>query len=308
MRRATRLALLTLGPGLVCLAPSPARAQDWDAVEIRVEAVAGNVSMITGGGGNIGVLVAGGGVLVVDDQYAPLGDRILAALRELAPGPVRYVVNTHFHQDHTGGNEVMARAGALLVAHENVRHRLATAQVVERWGSEPLAFEAAPDSGLPVLTFEDALTFHVDGEVVRVVHVPHAHTDGDALVFFEDANVVHMGDVFWSGTYPFIDVSSGGTVDGFIAAQGRALALMDADTRVIPGHGPVAGRAQLRKKRDALRAIRDRIARSKAAGRSVEEVVAERPTRDFDARLGGGFISPESLVHAIYESLPPSRR
>ena len=198
--------------------------------------------MLTGSGGNLGLSVGKSGTYLIDDQYAPLSDKILAAIKAITPDPVRFVVNTHWHGDHTGGNENLGKAGALLVAHENVRRRMSTRAVHRglRTGRSP----PSPEDALPVVTFTDAITFHWNGDEIRVYHVPPAHTDGDSIVHFVKADVVHMGDLFFNGGYPFIDTSSGGRVDGVIEAADRVLAGIGEKTRIIPGHGPLgdAGR------------------------------------------------------------------
>jgi len=282
----------------------PAAAQqepDWAAVQVKAEKVADGIYMLTGRGGNLGLSVGTDGAFLIDDQYAPLSDKILAAVKAITPDPVRFVVNTHWHGDHTGGNENMGKAGALLVAHENVRKRMSTEQFSAIWQSTT---PASPEGALPVVTFAEGVTFHWNGEEIRVYHVPPAHTDGDAVVHFVKADVVHMGDCFFNGTYPFIDTSSGGRVDGVIGAADRVLAGISDKTRIIPGHGPLATRADLQAYRDVVKTIRDRIAKLKAAGKSVDDVLAAKPTAEYDEKWGQGFINAERLTRLVYESLP----
>ena len=226
-------ALLAL---LVLAAPGLASSQNFDAVEIETQQVSSSVYMLLGQGGNIGVFVGEDGVFVIDDQFAPLTDKILAAIGAITSEPVRFVFNTHWHGDHTGGNENLGRTGALIVAHENVRERLSMDQVLERVGREPAPTPAAPAGALPVVTFTEDVTFHLNGDQLHAFHVSNADTDGDAIVHFRRANVVHMGDTFFRDRFPFIDTATGGSIDGMIAAVGAALAVMDARTRVIPGH------------------------------------------------------------------------
>lgn len=282
---------------LVLLA-APAMAQDFSKVEVKATALRGGTHLITGAGGNIVASVGEDGAWIIDDQFAPLADRILAALRVIGDKPLRFVINTHWHGDHTGGNEAMGKVGAVVMAHHNVRTRMGTAGVFR--GE---AREAAPKGALPVVTFDDGLSLHLNGDHVRVRHVPRAHTDGDALVKFETANVLHMGDVYFNGQYPFIDLESGGGIDGYIAAVRTGVSMSDDATIVIPGHGPASNRAELAAYGDLLQRYRDAIATMKRDGRTLEQVIAARPTAATDEALGKGFIKPDRLVTAIYESL-----
>jgi glyoxylase-like metal-dependent hydrolase (beta-lactamase superfamily II) len=284
---------------VVALAASPALAQqDFSKVEVKAEKVAEGLYMLTGSGGNIGLSVGKSGTYVIDDQYAPLTEKILAAIRAITPDPVRFVVNTHWHGDHTGGNENMGKAGALLVAHENVRRRMSVEQLGAVRKTPP-----SPEAALPVVTFTDAVTFHWNGDEIRVYHVPPAHTDGDSIIHFVKGDVVHMGDIFFNGGYPFIDTSSGGRVDGVIEAADRVLAGIGDGTRIIPGHGPLARKADLQAYRDVVKTLRDRIAKLKAEGKSRDEVIAAKPTADHDAKWGGGFMKGDAFTGLAYDSL-----
>lgn len=285
---------------LLCLAPVAAAQQDFSDVEVRAEAIRAGLYLVTGRGGNIVASAGDDGVFLVDDQYAPLTGRIQAALDEITREPVRFVINTHWHGDHVGGNEHFAEAGAVIVAHENVRRRMSSDQFMAVMNR---TVPASPSKALPVVTFAQGVTLHLNGDDVRVLHVARAHTDGDALVYFAGANVLHMGDVYFNGLYPFIDLGSGGGIHGIIAAVERGLELANEQTVVVPGHGPISNRAELAQYGEMLAAFRDRVAALKAEGKSLEEVVAAKPTADFDERLGGGFIAPERLVGFIYESL-----
>jgi glyoxylase-like metal-dependent hydrolase (beta-lactamase superfamily II) len=287
---------------LVWLAAAPALAQqDFSKVEVKSERVAEGLYMLTGSGGNMGLSVGTSGTYLIDDQYAPLSEKILAAIRAITPDPVRFVVNTHWHGDHTGGNENMGKAGALIVAHENVRVRMSREHFMAAFGRK---IPPSPEAALPVVTFTDAVTFHWNGDEIRVHHVPPAHTDGDSIVHFVKADVVHMGDVFFNGGYPFIDTSSGGRVDGVIAAADRVLAAVGEKTRIIPGHGPLATKADLQAYRDVVKTLRDRIATLKAEGKSRDEVIAAKPTADHDAKWGGGFMKGDTFTGLVYDSLP----
>lgn len=276
----------------VVLAQVPAR--------VETVAVAGPVHMLRGNGGNIGVLVGVDGAILVDDQYAPATPAILAAVKQLTDQPVRFVINSHWHQDHTGGNENLGELGAVIVAHENVRRRMSAGQFMEAFQRE---VPPAPPGALPVITFGAEVTFHWNGEEVHVTHAPRAHTDGDSIVVFRNANVVHMGDIFFHGLYPFIDLGSGGSIDGVIAAVAGVLPLLNDASKVIPGHGPLATRTELRAYHDMLVDLRGAIAKLHAEGKSIDEIVAAKPTAAYDERLGGGFIKPDALVRTIHASL-----
>jgi len=259
---------------------SPLHAQNFDTVQVRAVPVAGAVHMLQGAGGNIGLVVGDDAVFVVDDQYAPLTPKVLAAIKSVTPQPVRFVLNTHWHFDHTGGNENMGKAGALIFAHENVRRRMSKDQFIEALNrTEP----AAPRGALPVVTFTDTVSFHLNGDSIVVFHVAPAHTDGDAVILFTRANVVHTGDLFVSAGFPFVDRSSGGSIHGIIAAAERILAATNAGTRIIPGHGPLADRARLQAYHDMLVVMRDRMRKEIAARHTIEQVLASAITAEYDA-------------------------
>jgi len=281
----------------LALAPPQAAAQrDFSPIEIRTEQVADGLYVLFGAGGNIGLSVGEDGAFLVDDQFAPLTEKILAAVAEVTDQPVRWVLNTHWHGDHTGGNENLGREGALIVAHENVYRRLNPAEFADLVGRSQ---QVAPE-GLPVVTFDDRVTFHWNGEDIRVNHMPNAHTDGDALVFFSGADAVHMGDTFFNGRYPFIDVDSGGNVDGVIAIADYVLGHTTGETTIIPGHGEISGRSSLQAYRDMLSTVRERVSGMVADGMTEDEVVAAAPTSDLDATWGE---NPEGFVRGVYVSL-----
>ena len=286
--------------GLVLLPLSLHAQQNFDTIQVRATPVAGSVYMLTGAGGNMGLSAGENGAFLIDDQYAPLTDKIRAAVGEITPAPIRFVLNTHWHGDHTGGNENLGNAGTLIVAHDNVRRRMGTDQFREAVNR---TVPASPAAALPVVTFDQTVNFFLNGDSLHAFHVPRAHTDGDAIIHFRAANVVHMGDTFFNGRFPFIDLSSGGSINGVIDAAERVLALADDRTRIIPGHGSLATRAELQAYHDMLVTVRDRIRAAKAEGKTLDEVQAMQPTAEFDAEWGGGFIPPERFVEAVYQSL-----
>ena len=302
MRAATFAAGVAVLGLVVGLAGGSVSAQDFTGVEITVKELRGSVRMLTGAGGNLGVSAGEDGVFLIDDQFAPLTDKITAAIKTFSDEPVRFVLNTHWHGDHTGGNENLGKAGAVIVAHENVRKRMSAEQFIEGLGRK---VPAAPKDALPVVTFAESVTFHLNGETIAVTHVDPAHTDGDSTVHFKDANVIHTGDLFFNGLYPFIDVSSGGGIDGVIAAADTVIALCDDETQIIPGHGPLATKADYVTYRDVLTKIRDNVKKLIDAGKTQDEVIAAKPTAEFDEKWGQGFMRPDVFVSIVYDSLKP---
>jgi cyclase len=278
------------------LALPAAAQQDFSKVQIRSTKVADTVWMLEGSGGNLGLSAGEDAVFLVDDQYAPLTEKIRTAIGAITDKPVKFVLNTHWHGDHTGGNENLGSAGALIVAHDNVRKRMNSEQFIEfmRMTTKP-----GPKGSLPVVTFSNDATFHLNGDEIRAIHVARAHTDGDVIVHFAKSDVIHMGDVYFNYMYPFIDTSSGGTVDGVIAAVDRALALATGKTRIIPGHGPLATKAELQAYRDMLATVSGRIKQMIRDGRKLEDITASKITADFDDKWGKGFIPPHKFVEMI---------
>ncbi|MGE0554378.1 MAG: MBL fold metallo-hydrolase [Gemmatimonadales bacterium] len=274
--------------------------QALDTIQIRPVKLTDELYVLVGAGGNIGLSIGDDGPFIVDDQFAPLTAKIQAAIAALSPKPVRWVLNSHWHGDHTGGNENFGTAGALIVAHDNVRRRMNPAEFKELIGRS----QQAPEVALPVVTFNDEVTFHWNGETIHVFHVPNSHTDGDAIIHFVGANVIHMGDTFFNGRYPFIDTQSGGSVQGMIASSDQILAMSTATTRLIPGHGEVASPAELRAYRDMLVSARDAIAPLVARGMTEDGVVAAKPTATLDATWGQ---SSERFVRSVYQSLTARR-
>jgi len=295
----------TLTGMLMVLLAVPCAAQvNYDTVQVRVVPVSGNVYMLQGAGGNIGLAVGDDAVFVVDDQFAPLTRKILAAIATVTPKPVRFVVNTHWHSDHVGGNENLgpAGAGALIFAQENVRKRMAAGGFIEYLKSQ---VDPSPPSALPVVTFTDAVAFHINGDSVAVFHVPPAHTDGDAIIYFAKANVVHMGDTFHNAGLPFTDLSSGGSLNGFITAADKVLAMSNAQTKIIPGHGPLADRARLQAYRNMVVALRDRIRTLISTGKTVEQILELNIGAPYAKDWPGGH---ERFVRLTHQELTSKKR
>jgi len=274
--------------------------EDFSKVEIQTEKLADTVYMMTGSGGNLGVSVGEDAVFVIDDQFAPLTPKIQAAIAKLSSKPVKFLLNTHWHFDHTGGNENLGKAGAVIVAHENVRKRLSAEGFIAFFGMKT---KPEPEIALPVVTFTRDVTFRLNGDELVVTHVPRAHTDGDSIVEFRKSNVVHMGDTFFNKLYPFIDTSSGGSVAGVLAAADRVLKMVDDNTKIIPGHGPLGSKADLKAYRDMLAAISASIQGQIKRGKTLEQVVASRPTAKYDEVWGKGFLAPEKFVTMLYGNI-----
>jgi glyoxylase-like metal-dependent hydrolase (beta-lactamase superfamily II) len=290
-----------------CLAAAAHAQQDLSQVEIRSEALADGVHMLTGAGGNLALSIGEDAAFLVDDQFAPLAPRIKAAIARIAARPVRFVLNTHWHGDHTGGNENFGRAGAVLVAHENVRRRMSVEQFNESMNTRTAP---SPKAALPVVTFASDVVFHLNGDEIRAFHVPHAHTDGDTIVHFRRANVVHLGDVFFNRLYPFIDTGAGGSLAGTIAAADKVLALAREDTKLIPGHGPLGSRADLLAYRQMLVTVGERLQALARDGKTLGDAIAARPTQEFDEVWGKGFMPPDKFVEMLWRDLnrqPPAK-
>ena len=270
--------------------------RDFSAVQVKAEKVAGSVYMLTGAGGNIGASIGEDGIVVIDDQYAPLAPKIEAALKGLTDKPVRFILNTHYHGDHSGGNEYFSQKGTI-VAHDNVRKRLESGTSV--FGD---AVPPAPKAALPIVTFNDSVTIHLNGEDVRAVHMPAGHTDGDSVIWFTKSNVVHMGDDFFNGMFPFIDLENGGSVRGYIDNLAKVLATVPNDAKIIPGHGPLSDKAGLQKFHDALKGAAAAVQKGIAAGKTVAQLKEEKVLAPWDA-MGQGFIKTDMFVETLFTSL-----
>jgi glyoxylase-like metal-dependent hydrolase (beta-lactamase superfamily II) len=284
--------------GLLVASAAQAEGQDFSKVEIKATRVAGSVYMLeAAGAGNIGVSVGEDGILLVDDQFAPLAPKIQAALKNITPQPVKFVLNTHWHGDHTGGNEPFA-ATASIIAHENVRKRLGVESRSPTGQTRP----AAPKAALPVITFEDRVTVHINGEDISAIHFPRGHTDGDAIIFFSKSNVVHMGDDFISGRFPIIDLKSGGSVTGLAANLDRVIAQIPASAKIIPGHGQVSTLEDLK---NYASMIKESIALVEAgirAGKPLDQLKSEKVLGKFES-WSWDFIKTEKFTEIIYADL-----
>lgn len=284
-----------------CFIAQPASAQGrFDEVEIKTTKLTDSVYMLVGAGGNIGLSVGEDGAFMIDDQFAGLSEKILAAVAEITDKPIKFLVNTHHHGDHTGGNKNIGKTGTIIVAHENVRKRLTKDQFIKVFNSTTPASSGA---ALPVVTFTKDITLHINSDKVHIFHVDPAHTDGDSLVHFKKANVLHMGDIFFNGMYPFIDVSSGGSIDGMIKAAERGIKLADNKTKIIPGHGPLATKQNLDGYHKMLIAARDLIKPLVEQGKSRDEVIAAKPTATLDEVWGKGFMKPDVWVGIVYDGM-----
>ena len=268
--------------------------------EIRTARLTDRIYLLEGAGGNVAVFVWDDGALLVDDKIAPVTAQVKAAVAAITQKPIRFVVNTHWHPDHRGGNAGLAGDGAVIVAHENVRRRMSVDGFVAVFGRN---LPASPPQALPIVTFTRDVTFHLGDEEISIVHVDPAHTDGDSFVRFRRANALHMGDCYLNGSYPVIDYSNGGTYTGIIAAADAALGMVDSSTRIIPGHGPVSNARELREWRDMLVTILKSVKKSVAGGKSLGQVKHDRPTREWDDRFPNSFVTSDHVVEEAYRAV-----
>ncbi len=279
---------------------SPLQAQDWSKVRIHTVPLAENLYVLAGGGGNIALLVGEDGALMVDTGFEQLAEKITEAVGEVSKNPVRMVINTHWHFDHVGGNEHLAKTGAVIVAHKSTRKLMTEKRFIAVIDRE---MEPSPAAALPVITFDSPLTFHWNGEKVDVFPIEPAHSDGDCLVFFRTANVLHVGDTCFNGMYPFMDVNAAGSLDGMVAALDRALTLTDDKTTVIPGHGRLLNSVELKTYRDMLATVRDRVRALIDQGKSRAEIIAEKPTKEFDDRWGQSWLDADTWVGLVFDGM-----
>lgn len=275
-----------------------AQQTDYSKVQIKATKVAGNVYMLEGAGGNIGVSVGDDGILIVDDEFAPLADKIRASLKTLGQGKLRFILNTHWHGDHTGGN-VAFGPEAPIIAHDNVRKRLSTEQRSEFFKSTT---PASPKEALPVITFDQALSVHFNGEEIRAIHFPHGHTDGDSVIFFSKSNVVHLGDDFFAGSFPFVDLESGGSVEGLVKNIGELIGKIPAGAKLIPGHGPISTLDDLKSYHHMLVETTSIVRQKIVAGKTLEQIKGEGLPAEWKP-WGTGFIKTDMWLEIVYRSL-----
>ncbi len=301
MRTASRLAILACISAGFCFG----QGQDFSKVQIKVSKVAGTVYMLQGAGGNIGASVGEDGIVIVDDQYAPLAEKIQAALKGITDKPVRFIINTHYHQDHTGGNEFFQKQ-APIIAQDNVRKRLEEGGPLGNGGSLHMEGKPAPKDALPIITFDHDVTVHLNGEDIRALHFPAGHTDGDSVIYFPKSNVVHMGDDFVTYGFPFIDVDGGGSIDGMISGVEGAIAKLPPDVKIIPGHGNVSNlddvRAYVKMLKETRAAVQDALDRKMTLAEMKEKKILD-PWKKY----AGDFISEDVFLETVYNSLTGQR-
>jgi len=271
----------------------------FDKVEIKSQQLSDNIYMLEGSGGNIAVLTGADGTLMIDSQFGELSEKIKSAISEIATGDIKYLVNTHWHGDHTGGNGNFNDAGATIVAHKNVRERISTDQVMKAFNRE---VKAKSENYWPEITFEEGMDLHLNGQDIMIVHADNAHTDGDAFVYFTQANVLHMGDVFFKDRFPFIDLGSGGTINGYIKAVQAALMITDSETQIIPGHGKLATQFDLINYHNMLTTMKSRVQHATAEGQTIDQMKTAGLDKSFET-WGTRFIAPDSFINTIWTDL-----
>jgi glyoxylase-like metal-dependent hydrolase (beta-lactamase superfamily II) len=294
--------LVGFGLGAVAVHAQAQTPPDFSKIEIKTTKLGNNFYTLEGLGGTTGILVGPDGVFMVDDQFAPLSAKIMMAIRQVSDQPVRFLVNTHVHGDHTGGNENFGKMGAIIFAREELRARL----------MHPLAAAngkpgvPAPAAALPIVTYEGTVNLHINGEVVELIPIPRAHTDGDTMIYFSGLDIIMTGDFYRSVQYPNIDRNNGGTLNGLLDGLGVVIGMAGPNTKIVPGHGPVVGRAEVMANRDMILAVRDRVALLIAQGKTQDEVLAANPTSDYDARVPNSKETTQRFVTQLYAELKPA--
>jgi len=297
-----KLAFITL---LLCASVALGQEQDFSKVQIKVTKVSGNIYMLEGAGGNIAASVGEDGIVIVDDEYAPLAEKIAAALKAIGvtDKPVRFVINTHYHGDHTGGNAPFAVGGSTVIAQDNVRKRLESGGKAGNGSSVVMDAKPAEKAALPIITFDHDVTVHLNREDIRALHFPAGHTDGDSIIFFPKANVVHMGDDFVRYGYPFIDVSAGGSVQGMIAACEKVVPMLPADVKVIPGHGQISSLDEVREYTRMLKDTSAVVEKEIKAGKTVDQMKKEKVLAAWDEKYSSKFVTSDIFIETLYNSL-----
>jgi len=306
-RGISSLAVVTLL--LLCASLASAQQQDFSKVQIKVTKVSGNIYMLEGAGGNIAASVGDDGIVIVDDQYAPLADKIAAALKTIGVTDklVRFIINTHYHGDHTGGNAPFANKGATVIAQDNVRKRMATGGKAGNGGSIAMEVKPAEKGALPIITFDHDVTVHLNGEDIRALHFPAGHTDGDSIIFFPKANVVHMGDDYVRYGFPFIDVTSGGSVQGMIAACEKVIPMLPPDVKVIPGHGQLSNLDEVREYTQMLKGTTAAVEAALKKGNTLDQMKKDKILAAWDKKYSGQFITTDIFIETLYNSLTNQR-
>lgn len=297
------VAILVLVPFLYAQEPAEVQGEQTE-VQIESAKLAENLYVFhdSGGMGNTTALIGDDGVLMIDAKVDGTVEKLLVAISDLTDKPIRFLINTHWHYDHVQGNEAVFKTGATIIAHENVRKRMGITHDMKALNT---TVPPSPEAARPVVTFTKDMTFHLNGEVVQVFHVEPGHTDGDAVIHFQSANVFHMGDLYFEGLYPYIGIYSGGSINSMIKVIHQILLMMDENTKVVPGHGPVTDKTRLQEYVSMLTDIRNNVNSLMAEGKTMEEVVAAKPTRDFDQQWGGGFLPPDQFAGLVYMDLSP---
>lgn len=272
----------------------------YDKVEIKTISLGHGIYMLQGAGGNIGISAGEDGVFMIDDQFSPLTPKILAAIAEISDKTIKFMINTHWHFDHTGGNENLGNMGVVIIAHDNVYKRLSTDQFIKAFNKQ---IPASPKAALPVVSFNDQVTFHFNGLHIKARHVKNAHTDGDSIIMFKDVNIVHAGDTFFNGFYPFIDAGAGGSIYGMIDATASLLTHVDDKTKIIPGHGPLANKQDLQDYHDMMVQVVKAVKPLTEKGLSLEDATKLNPLKDLNGKWGGGFMKPEAFLGIIYQTI-----
>lgn len=296
--------LILLMVSAVSFAGTPQKPPQF-APDVKTVKLTDSLYLLEGAGGNVAAFVWEEGVLLIDDKIAPASSKVRAAVSAITPKPIRFVVNSHWHRDHSGGNEALATDGAVIVAHENVRKRMSVESFIAVFDRKS---PPAPAKALPIVTFTRDVTFHLGGEEIAVVHVAAAHTDSDSFVRFSKANVLHLGDCYLNDSFPVVDSVNGGSLRGLVASLDAALGMLDDNTRIIPGHGAVAGGNDLREWRDMVATINDRVTKAAAAGKSLEQIKAERPAGEWEGRFTSSFVTSDHPIEEAYQEATSKTR